>query len=395
MNSTSTYGRKKAAVGVGALLLLGASLITVAAAVGAQSGVTSSCSSDNSIQFGSEFFGSADLGNHLLSSGPTVREYVYNLDAGVYEIPAVSTDGYVGRDLVTQPNEQWFVEFLAADGSVLDTTATSGDVEDFVEQGLWTGSLGEVTLEAPAASIRIVHAAPGAPSPNSVRPVCIGATPTGDAPSAIESSITVDFDSENIDASDISVVCAGISESGNGTAVDLVIDPVAPGTVCEVEYPADRVCTVAVTPEDQVTVASGEGSVTVTFPTDVSVDAVVDIDCTDAEVLDSSVNCDDPGEAAAAADAGDTTCDEAVDCSDDAGAEAADAGDTTCDETVDCDDDEAAAAVAADGDTSCTDVLNETVTNPDTTETPDTQVLQEVVDAPVAQSQAGDPTFTG
>ncbi len=353
MNSTTQLGRKKAAVGVGAVLLLAASLITVGAAVSAQSGPTADCSSDNPIQFGTEYFGSADLDNHLVSSGPTERTYNYDLAAGTYEISAVSTDGYEGRDVVNQSEEQWFAQFLAADGSVLATTDTTADVEDEVRIGLWSGSIGEVTLEAAATSVRLVHIAPGAASPNSVRPVCLGATPTGDAPVNLESSITVDFDSENLDPSVVSVVCGdGDLQSSEGTAVDLVVDPVAPGTECTVEYPAEHLCIMSVTAdgqEDAIEVVETTGVKVITFPSDVSVDVLVDIDC--------------------------NAPDQIVDLPEDIP----------------------------------TDVLDETITNPSDNDSSDAdpadpapaavvptpEVLSEVVTAPVAQVQPGNPTFTG
>lgn len=359
MNSTTQLGRKKAAVGVGAVLLLAASLITVSAAVSAQSGPTSDCSNDNPIQFGSEFFGSEAHGNLILSNGPTERVYDYDLAAGSYEVSAVSTDGYIGRDLITQPEEQWFAQFLSADGMVLATTGTTGDVEDLVETGFWTGSIGEINLEADATQVRVVHIAPGASVPNSVRPVCLGATPIGDPATNLDSSITVDFDSENIDPSVVSVVCGeGEPQSDEGTAVDLVIDPVTPGEKCTVEFPADHECTMFVTAdgqEDLITVVEGDGMKMITFPADASVDVLVDIDC-NALIEDIAPSCDN--------------------------------------------------IVVAEGDDPAVDpetgelcnpepeVLNEVVTNP-AVDTPTPEVLSEVVTAPVAQVQPGNPTFTG
>lgn len=176
MSTTSRFGRKRAAVGVGAILLMAASL-TVAAAVNAQSGPTSNCSSNNPIQFGSQFFGIGDFGNHLLSDGPTQLEFAYSLPAGTYNISAVSTDGYEARSEITQTEEQWFAQFLAG-GSVIATTAPTRDVPDGIDQGIWSGSLGEVVLDSAVDTVRLVHRAPGTPSQNSVRPVCIGATLT-------------------------------------------------------------------------------------------------------------------------------------------------------------------------------------------------------------------------
>ena len=370
MNSTQQLGRKKAAVGVGAALLLAASLITVGAAVSAQAGPTAECSNDNPVRFGTAYFGSEDLGNHLVSSGPTERSYSYTLPAGTYEISAVSTDAYEGRENVVQLEEQWFAQFIGADGSVLATTDVTGDVPDPSDSntGFWIGSIGEVTLDAEAVSVLITHNAPGSSSANSVRPVCIGATPTGDAPVVLDSTITVDFDSENIDPSVVSVVCGdsdGLSDEA--TSVDLVLDPVAPGTECTVQYPAEHVCTMAVTAdgqEDQIVVVESAGMKVITFPTAVSVDVLVDIDC----------NAPDEGPAIQPV----ATCDELLA----AGAE----------NPVD----------PATGE-SCTDVpdtqvLEEVIENPaggDSSVVPEPQVLQEVTTAPVAQVQPGNPTFTG
>ena len=285
MKSSSRLGRKKAAVGFGAILLLAASLITVSAAVSAQSGPTADCSNDNAIQFGTQFFGSADLGNHLLSSGPVERSYAYDLAPGVYEISAVSTDGYLGRELVTQDEEQWFAQFLAADGSIIDTSAVTDDVPDFVEIGIWPGSLGSVTIDQQVATVRIVHNAPGATSsPNSVRPVCLGASLTAEIPVA-----TCDA----VEAAD-----------GSVSGVDSVT-----GEVCDLGGSDAGTC-------DAVEAADG---------------SVSGVDSVTGEVCDLSDDL--PG-----------------------------------------------------------GVLDESTTNPDE---PNTEVLQDVVTAPVAQVQPGDPTFTG
>ena len=359
MKSSSQLGRKKAAVGVGAVLLLAASLITVANIAGAQGGIFAGCP-DDAVTFGveGEFFGFENYENHLISSGPTSQTTAFALPAGTYEIGAVSTDGYPLREETQdQPTEQWYAEFLAADGSVVATTGTTADIATGIEQGIWSGSIGEVTLTSDAVTVRAVHATPGSPSPNSVRAVCVGATPIEGPPSAFESSITVDFDSENIDASAVSVVCGDEELSDTDTAVDHVIDPVDPGTTCVVEWPSEHTCTMAVTPEDQIELVVGEGIKTITFPTDVGVDVFVDIDC------NAPVECSNSAGAAVEANA-DGTC--PVECSDAAGA-----------------------AVEANADGTCptTEVLGETVV--------ETQVLQDVVTAPVAQVQPGTPTFTG
>ena len=42
--------------------------------------------------------------------------------------------------------------------------------------GQWSGSVGEITLDADVVAVRVVHATPDSPSRNSVRPVCLSAT---------------------------------------------------------------------------------------------------------------------------------------------------------------------------------------------------------------------------
>ena len=176
MNTSAALGGKRVAFGVGAVFFLIASFFSVSSFAGAQDGFFGSCPA-NSVNFGTEdeFFGVTDYNNHLLSSGPTSQTTDFALAAGTYEIGAVSTDGYETRATIDeQPNEQWFAEFLAADGTVLATSGITGDIPTGVERGFWTGSLGEVTLAADATSVRVVHAAIGSDSQNSVRAVCVG-----------------------------------------------------------------------------------------------------------------------------------------------------------------------------------------------------------------------------
>ena len=285
MTSSADLGRKKMAIGVGAALLLVASLITVNATVGAQASPTADCQSDNAIEFGSGFIGLEFFGNRLLGNGTTQIDFAYDLPAGTYDLNAVAIDSYVGRETITQPQEQWSAQFLGADGSVLATSGVTGDLPDFVETGLWSGSIGEVTLASAATSLRVVHVAPGS-EPNSVRPVCLSAWLQDLPAEVLESSITVDFDSENIEPSTVSVICVDGELTETDTAVDLVVDPVTPGTTCTVDFPTEPVCTMSVTPEDEIDLVVGEGTKTITFPEDVAVDVLVDIDCDAPEADD-------------------------------------------------------------------------------------------------------------
>ena len=267
-------------------MLLVASL-AVGAAVSAQSGPTAGCSNDNPIQFGTQFFGENDYDNHLLSNGPTELEFAYSLPAGTYNISAVSTDGYEGRSEIIQTEEQWFAQFISG-GSVVATTSPTGDVPDSVEQGIWSGSLGEVVLESAIDTVRVVHRAPGGDSQNSVRPVCLGATLTSAQAAApiesIESSIMVMFDSEGIAESTITLECENADAMEvTGEMVMLITDPVDPGSVCTVGFPAEHDCTMSVRPAGDVEVDNSPGSKVITFPEDTAVDAKVEIFCNAAE----------------------------------------------------------------------------------------------------------------
>ncbi len=336
MKSSTQLRRKQAAVGAGSILLLAASLITASTFAGAQDGVFARCPAD-AVRFGAEaeFFGLDNYENHLLSGGPTSQTQAYDLAAGTYEIGAVSTDGYEFRtETSDQPNEQWFAEFIAADGSVLATSGVTGDLETGVETAFWSGSLGEVTLAEDAVAVRVTHAAIGASTPNSVRAVCVGTLSGGpseeapveeppaeepttevegiveevEEPAAIdpdlESSISINYDSTNIDPETITLICQDIDgfnefTEGIGTginadsAVDLVQDPVAPGSVCTVTFPSmsDHDCAMTVTPvgvEDLIVVEE-DASKTITFPTTFEVDVFVDIFCTGPEPVTTEV----------------------------------------------------------------------------------------------------------
>ena len=87
----------------------------------------------------------------------------------------------------------------------------------------------------------------------------------------------------------MALVCgADAPLADTGTAVDLLVDPVAPGTECEVTYPAEHVCEMAVTAaglEGLITVVEGAGVKNITFPTEVSVDVLVDIDCNEPQAV--------------------------------------------------------------------------------------------------------------
>ncbi len=108
-------------------------------------------------------------GIRLMQYDPATPAVATNIPAGrLWISQADSHDQYESRRYVLQPNETWYLEFLGADGSVLATSATTGDVPDYTIHGRWIGSLGIVELAEPAVAVRAVHTQGEAGFPNSV-----------------------------------------------------------------------------------------------------------------------------------------------------------------------------------------------------------------------------------
>jgi len=284
MSALSKMYSKAGAGAIAVAVVLG-SLLGIAA-VAAQTGPTQDCSGDSIVRFGDQFFGLDDFGNRLFSTSPSSRQFLLPepLSAGTYDLSAVSYDGYAQRDTVSpQPEEQWFAEFLAADGSVLATSGTTEDVPDSVIEGSWAGSLGSVTLSAEATQLRIVHAAPGSVSVNSVRPVCVGMTAEVITPDPVpaESEVVVDYDSDASTSSSVTITCGDDRESAMGDTIDLNIPGVVPGSTCTVSYSDAFDCDVIVDPTSAAGVNS-DGVQEIIVPTEGGTTITVDVDCTDA-----------------------------------------------------------------------------------------------------------------
>jgi len=288
-NSSNTTQKK-----MGVALVIATMILSIAGVVAAQAGPSNECSG-SIVTFGTQYFGLEDGGNRLLSTAPTSREYSLStpLVAGDYDINGVSYDGYEQRETISlQPLEQWYAEFLAADGSVLATSGITADLADNVTEDTWSGSLGAVTLADTATAVRVVHAAPGSASVNSVRPVCLGAvggpeTTTTTAAPAPDSSVVVNFSSTSTDSSNVSITCGDLQESALGTDVTIGIDAIPGNTGCVVEYPAELDCSLAVDPA-RTQAASATGIQNITIPASGDLDVVVTIDCVDAQVATPS-----------------------------------------------------------------------------------------------------------
>ncbi len=410
MDSLSDQRSKRVIGGFVTAVLL-ASVLSVAA-VSAQTSSGSECSGD--------FVTGVD-GIQLLVGSVTTADVplATPIPAGTYDLNAASFDEHDGRESIdAQPQEQWVIEFLDVNGNVLATSQPTADLADFTPAATWSGSIGSLTLPADATSARIVHAAPTSSSPNSVFPVCFGATSTGDdavggdddgnvgravggdddgadvdATDPVTSTIILDFDSDADATSSAAVICDLSADSDTGDQIDLVIDGIEPGTECIVAYPTNFDCTVAVDPASTIA-SESPGDLTIALPADEAVTVLVDIDCTDADVaaVDQPA-VDTPAApvvatiAPAAVDTPTTTAPAAVDAPATTVAPAAAAVTTTTTAPQAVTTTTVAGAAAA---TVTTTTVASSVTT--TTVAPSTQ---NAPTAPAAQPRVGTPSFTG
>lgn len=170
---------RRAGLVVGTLATLAGGLAVAAAPAGSQSTSCSGTSFNLPLGIGVLNDRTATVLSYVAFDWVTSRTYpVTPIPAGTYAIDARSYDGYDARATVpAQPFEIWKAELLAADGRVLATTGTTGDIADGVIEAWWVGSLGTITIAEPATQIRIVHGyLANDASPNSVNPVCLAGT---------------------------------------------------------------------------------------------------------------------------------------------------------------------------------------------------------------------------
>ena len=264
-----------------------ASAVALIEQADAQTGPNASCTA-NVTTFGTTTFGIDGGANRLTTTGTPTATFALAapLAAGTYNINAVSYDGYPDRILtVPQLREQWTASFLAADGSVLATTAATVDIADGVNEATWAGSLGSVTLASQAVSVQLSHAGIGDVSVNSVYPVCVGADLV-EPEVETTSGIVVDFDDLAERSATIGVTCGDLSESATGSTADLAINDLEPGSECLVEYPVDFDCEVTVDPVDPgVTPGLVDNGVTVNTPAEGGIVTVAIICDADEEVV--------------------------------------------------------------------------------------------------------------
>ncbi|MEM9565940.1 MAG: VWA domain-containing protein [Actinomycetota bacterium] len=87
---------------------------------------------------------------------------------GSFEVIATYADEtHASPSAPHQPNESFFLEILADDGSVIDRIGPTRDLADASTEGF--SNLGPIELPSEAVAIRATHAAPGS-DPNSIQP---------------------------------------------------------------------------------------------------------------------------------------------------------------------------------------------------------------------------------
>ncbi|MEN8252703.1 MAG: hypothetical protein ABFQ53_03945, partial [Patescibacteria group bacterium] len=116
----------------------------------------------------------------LLSEDSSTHVHEYNdknIPAGRYRVSLEASDGYDGRESVSQNMEQYYVQFEGQDAST--RTNVTGDVIDYQRQGVWKGVVdGEITLRETnniitRHRINMNNPAEEVTSPNSVIPTCM------------------------------------------------------------------------------------------------------------------------------------------------------------------------------------------------------------------------------
>lgn len=128
------------------------------------------------------------------------RSNVFNVTvpAGDYDVRLVSYDGYIGRESMTQPKEQYFVQFLNGNNVVASSQSIS-DLADYVRQATNNEKVNDALAIGAITGVRAVHTVAGdTSSANSVYPICMAIdekpkdpVPTCDSFTATPATLTV------------------------------------------------------------------------------------------------------------------------------------------------------------------------------------------------------------
>ena len=92
--------------------------------------------------------------------------------AGQYDVSLASWDGYIGRESVTQPNEQWKLGLISSAGT--QYSGVIKDIPDFVREATVTEKVNtDLVVSQTVTGVKAVHAYyPDTSSANSVNPIC-------------------------------------------------------------------------------------------------------------------------------------------------------------------------------------------------------------------------------
>lgn len=96
-----------------------------------------------------------------------------NLPAGKYNVSLFGWDGYIGRENMTQPNERYYLAFMAGGNTIVKSNSTS-DLADKVRTASFSGQVNSgLVVSQTITSVRAEHSVyPDKSNPNSLNPIC-------------------------------------------------------------------------------------------------------------------------------------------------------------------------------------------------------------------------------
>lgn len=118
-------------------------------------------------------FNNVKLRTDSSAGDATTLEQAVSLQPGTYDVTLASWDGYNERVSVSQPKEQWQLEFLGA-GSVIAKSGVIGDLADNVREATKVEKVNtDLLLSSYVTGLRAVHPFyPYTVSANSLYPIC-------------------------------------------------------------------------------------------------------------------------------------------------------------------------------------------------------------------------------
>jgi hypothetical protein len=104
---------------------------------------------------------------------PRTNAVSTNLPAGSYDVSLFGWDGYINREKISQPNERYYLAFIAGGNAVVKSNS-SGDLADMVRSASFNGKVNSgLVVPQTITAVRAEHAVyPDTSSPNSLNPIC-------------------------------------------------------------------------------------------------------------------------------------------------------------------------------------------------------------------------------